>query len=74
MDHGVEQKTIQLAGGDNILFYTDGLTESFNNESEFWRSATHRRLVDKSLPRLQIFDAVEKRCSILFKICLLPMI
>ena len=32
----VEQRTIKLESGDNILFYTDGLTESFNAENEFY--------------------------------------
>jgi serine phosphatase RsbU (regulator of sigma subunit) len=32
----VEQRTIKLESGDNLLLYTDGLTESFNAEGEFY--------------------------------------
>jgi serine phosphatase RsbU (regulator of sigma subunit) len=32
----VEQRTIKLESGDNFLLYTDGLTESFNTENEFF--------------------------------------
>ena len=32
----VEQRTIRLEAGDNFLLYTDGLTESFNAENEFF--------------------------------------
>jgi sigma-B regulation protein RsbU (phosphoserine phosphatase) len=31
-----EQRIIQLEVEDNVLFYTDGLTESFNFEGEFF--------------------------------------
>lgn len=34
-----EQKVIQLNKEDNLLFYTDGLTESFNNNGEFFGDA-----------------------------------
>jgi serine phosphatase RsbU (regulator of sigma subunit) len=30
------QNTIQFEAGDNLLLYTDGLTESFNNDGEFY--------------------------------------
>ena len=61
-DHGVEQKTIQLAGGDNILFYTDGLTESFNNENEFYGEArlTEALLTNTCTTASELIDAVEK--------------
>jgi sigma-B regulation protein RsbU (phosphoserine phosphatase) len=31
-----DQRTIPLEKDDNILLYTDGLTESFNNDGEFF--------------------------------------
>jgi serine phosphatase RsbU (regulator of sigma subunit) len=33
---GVDQRTIKFESGDNLLLYTDGLTESFNAEGEFY--------------------------------------
>ena len=39
----VEQRTIKIESGDNILLYTDGLTESFNAENEFFGE---KRLLD----------------------------
>jgi phosphoserine phosphatase RsbU/P len=32
----VTQRTIRLEVGDNVLLYTDGLTESFDNEGTFY--------------------------------------
>ena len=32
----VDQKTIRLESGDSLLLYTDGLTESFNQEGTFY--------------------------------------
>ena len=32
----VKEQTIHLEAGDNLLLYTDGLTESFNYEGEFY--------------------------------------
>lgn len=32
----VDQRTIKLETGDNVLLYTDGLTESFNAQDEFF--------------------------------------
>jgi sigma-B regulation protein RsbU (phosphoserine phosphatase) len=32
----VEQQTIKFESGDNLLLYTDGLTESFNMDGEFY--------------------------------------
>jgi len=32
----VEQRTIKFESGDNLLLYTDGLTESFNNDGQFY--------------------------------------
>jgi len=61
-DHAVEQKTIELSTGDNILFYTDGLTESFNSEDDFYGEA---RLIDALLTNTrasasELIDVVEK--------------
>ncbi|HET9909414.1 MAG TPA: GAF domain-containing protein [Anaerolineales bacterium] len=39
----VDQRTIKLETGDNILLYTDGLTESFNAADEFFGE---KRLLD----------------------------
>jgi phosphoserine phosphatase RsbU/P len=33
---GVEQRTIKFESGDNLFFYTDGLTESFDAEGAFY--------------------------------------
>jgi phosphoserine phosphatase RsbU/P len=35
-DGRVEQRTIRFESGDSLLLYTDGLTESFNNEGIFY--------------------------------------
>lgn len=35
-DARYEQRTIQLTKADSLLFYTDGLTESYNNEGDFY--------------------------------------
>jgi serine phosphatase RsbU (regulator of sigma subunit)/putative methionine-R-sulfoxide reductase with GAF domain len=39
----VKQRTIKLESGDNLLLYTDGLTESFNAENVFFGE---KRLLD----------------------------
>ena len=39
LNHPVEQQTIHLEQGDSLLLYTDGLTESFNNEGVFFGEA-----------------------------------
>lgn len=36
MGEPVEQRTIKFESGDNLLLYTDGLTESFNTEGVFY--------------------------------------
>jgi sigma-B regulation protein RsbU (phosphoserine phosphatase) len=36
VDEPVEQRTIRFDQGDSLLLYTDGLTESFNNDREFY--------------------------------------
>jgi serine phosphatase RsbU (regulator of sigma subunit) len=35
-NEAVKQRTIQIETGDNLLLYTDGLTESFNAAGEFY--------------------------------------
>ena len=35
-DAHMEERTISLESEDHVLFYTDGLTESFNMEGEFY--------------------------------------
>ncbi len=58
----VEQRTIQLAPGDNLFLYTDGLTEAFNAEKEFYGE---ERLVNSLLENQcssahELMDVVEK--------------
>jgi serine phosphatase RsbU (regulator of sigma subunit)/putative methionine-R-sulfoxide reductase with GAF domain len=60
--HGVEQRTIQLAPGDNLLFYTDGLTESFDNANEFYGEArlTEALVANHCSSASELIDVVEK--------------
>jgi sigma-B regulation protein RsbU (phosphoserine phosphatase) len=60
--HDVEQRTIQLAPGDNLLFYTDGLTESFDNANEFYGEArlTEALLANHCSSAAEVIDVVEK--------------
>ncbi|RPI93029.1 MAG: GAF domain-containing protein [Chloroflexi bacterium] len=58
----VEQRTIKLESCDNLLLYTDGLTESFNAENEFYGE---ERLLQAILSTPcstapDLLDAVEK--------------
>jgi sigma-B regulation protein RsbU (phosphoserine phosphatase) len=58
----VEQRTIKLESCDNLFLYTDGLTESFNSEGEFYGE---ERLLEalKSDPcssASELLDVVEK--------------
>lgn len=58
----VEQRTIKFESCDNLLLYTDGLTESFNAEGEFYGEG---RLLEsiRSTPcstAADLLDAVEK--------------
>ncbi|HXD08798.1 MAG TPA: PP2C family protein-serine/threonine phosphatase, partial [Anaerolineales bacterium] len=58
----VTESTIQLESGDNIFFYTDGLTESFNNEGEFYgeERLTDSILTSQYASAHELMDAVEK--------------
>jgi sigma-B regulation protein RsbU (phosphoserine phosphatase) len=58
----VEQRTIKLESGDQVFLYTDGLTESFNNENIFYGEA---RLTDSIMTNpcssaREMIDVVEK--------------
>ncbi|RPJ26751.1 MAG: GAF domain-containing protein [Chloroflexi bacterium] len=58
----VEQRTIKLESCDNLFLYTDGLTESFNLENEFYGEARLLeaiRSIDCSSAS-DLLDAVEK--------------
>ncbi|RIK30681.1 MAG: hypothetical protein DCC56_10195 [Anaerolineae bacterium] len=57
-----EQRAIQLTDGDNLLFYTDGLTESFNNEGEFYGELrlTESIVINQCSSASQLMDVVEK--------------
>jgi sigma-B regulation protein RsbU (phosphoserine phosphatase) len=58
----VEQRTIKLESGDNILLYTDGLTESFNSEGEFFGEERLVEAIQTSLcsSAHDLLDVVEK--------------
>jgi sigma-B regulation protein RsbU (phosphoserine phosphatase) len=61
-DGRVEQRTIKIESCDNLFLYTDGLTESFNAEGEFYGD---ERLIQsiQSVPcstASDLLDAVEK--------------
>jgi serine phosphatase RsbU (regulator of sigma subunit) len=58
----VEQRTIQLEPGDNLLLYTDGLTESFNTEGEFYgeERLVQTLLSDQCSSADELMDVVEK--------------
>jgi phosphoserine phosphatase RsbU/P len=58
----VNQRTIKLKSGDHVFLYTDGLTESFNLEGEFYGES---RLLDAIVTGQcssahQMLDVVEK--------------
>ncbi len=58
----VEQRTIKLEVGDNVLLYTDGLTESFNAEGEFYGETrlTDAITSDQCASASNLLDVVEK--------------
>ena len=60
--HGVEERTIQLGSGDHIFLYTDGLTESFNLEGEFYGEdrLTESILTNQCSSAHELMDVVEK--------------
>ena len=58
----VEQRTIKLESGDKVFLYTDGLTEAFNMDGEFYGE---KRLIDaitsnESDSASNLLDVVEK--------------
>ncbi|HKY56022.1 MAG TPA: PP2C family protein-serine/threonine phosphatase, partial [Anaerolineales bacterium] len=58
----IEQRTIKIETGENVLLYTDGLTESFNADNEFFGEA---RLVESLISNQcdsasDLLDVVEK--------------
>jgi sigma-B regulation protein RsbU (phosphoserine phosphatase) len=60
--HPVEERTIQLKSGDHIFLYTDGLTESFNNENEFYgeERLTDSITANQCSSAHELMDVVEK--------------
>ncbi|MCC6498956.1 MAG: GAF domain-containing protein [Anaerolineales bacterium] len=57
-----EQRMIQLANADSLLFYTDGLTESFNNDGDFYGDARLAEAIvaNHCSSASQLMDVVEK--------------
>ena len=58
----VEQRTIHLENDDSLLLYTDGLTESFNNDGEFFGEARLNEaiLANHCSSAEELMDVVEK--------------
>ncbi len=58
----VNQRTIRLQADDHILFYTDGLTESFNADRVFFGEArlTEAILANHCSSASELMDVVEK--------------
>jgi serine phosphatase RsbU (regulator of sigma subunit) len=58
----VEQRTIKIESCDNVFLYTDGLTESFDAENEFYGEERLLEAVRSSscLTASDLLDAVEK--------------
>jgi sigma-B regulation protein RsbU (phosphoserine phosphatase) len=58
----VEQRTIKLESGDSLLLYTDGLTESFNAEGDFFGEERLLEAIrcDHCSSASDLLDAVEK--------------
>jgi serine phosphatase RsbU (regulator of sigma subunit)/putative methionine-R-sulfoxide reductase with GAF domain len=56
------QRVIQLEKGDSLLFYTDGLTESYNMDGDFFgQERLERALLDNSCSSAhELMDVVEK--------------
>ena len=58
----VEQRTIKFESCDNLFLYTDGLTESFNHEGEFYGEGRLMEAI-RSAPcpsASDLLDVVEK--------------
>lgn len=58
----VSERTIQLEKDDSLLLYTDGLTESFNSDREFYGEArlTEAILANHCSSASELMDVVEK--------------
>jgi len=58
----VEQRTIKLESGDQVFLYTDGLTESFNNENVFYGEdrLTNAIVTNQCSSAHEMIDVVEK--------------
>ncbi len=58
----VTERTIQLEKEDSLLLYTDGLTESFNSDREFYGEArlTEAILANHCSSASELMDVVEK--------------
>ena len=61
-DARYEQRAIQLSSDDSVLFYTDGLTESFNNDGDLFGEArlTEAILANHCSSASHLMDVVEK--------------
>jgi sigma-B regulation protein RsbU (phosphoserine phosphatase) len=61
-DEPVVQRTIHLEAGDSLLLYTDGLTESFNQEGAFYgeERLLETLLSDQCGSAHDLLDVVEK--------------
>jgi phosphoserine phosphatase RsbU/P len=62
MGEPVTQRTIRLEVGDNLLLYTDGLTESFNSDGDFYGEGRliEALLSDECGSAHELLDVVEK--------------
>ena len=71
----VEQRTIKLESCDNLFLYTDGLTESFNAEGEFYGEERLLEAIQVDVlvpPPLTCWMWWKNPCSTLCRICLPP--
>ncbi len=61
-DAHMRERTISLQSEDQILFYTDGLTESFNNEGDFFgeERLTDAIKTNRCASAHELLDIVEK--------------
>jgi len=61
-DGTVAERTIKFESGDRLLLYTDGLTESFNNEGEFFGEERLFEAIkcDPCSSAAELLDGVEK--------------
>ena len=59
---GVDQRTIKFENGDSLLLYTDGLTESFNIDGEFYGEERLIRSIQSNTctTASDLLDVVEK--------------